>query len=79
MRGTINSVAAFLRANWYLLSGRLRFPRDRVGEVVRMADGRDFTVFREGRVEPGSGHPERPGATSSPPAPVLRYSERLRN
>lgn len=54
---------AFLRTNGYLLTGRLRFPRQRMGKHVVTPDGREFTVFREGKVEPNPRQPERAGAT----------------
>ncbi len=54
---------ALLRTNGYLLTGRLHFPRERVGKGIRSLDGREFTVFREGRVDPEPRQPEKPGAT----------------
>ncbi len=63
MGNRVNPWMAFLRTNGYLLTGRLRFPRGRVGETIKTPDGREFTVFREGRVEPKPDQPERPGAS----------------
>lgn len=58
-----NPLMAFLRTQGYLLTGRLHFPRSRVGEKVKMSDGREFTIFREGRVDARPGQPREPGAT----------------
>ncbi len=61
--GLAEPFVAFLRTNGYLLAGRLHFPREQVGKTVRTPDGREFTVFREGWVDPKPGQPEKPGAT----------------
>ena len=55
-------VVAFLRCQRYLLTGRLHFPRDRVGQVVEAKDSREFVVFRQVVVDPTSLQPEKPGA-----------------
>ena len=58
----MNPVAAFLRTHRYLLTGRLHFPRERVGQVIETEDGREFVVFRQVVVEPTSQQSEKPGA-----------------
>jgi hypothetical protein len=52
----------FLKANALLFSGRLHFSRSRIGEVVTLEDGRTYTIFRQVKVDPGQGEPDRPGA-----------------
>ncbi len=37
-------------ATWRLLSGRIIFPKDRLGRVLTMEDGEKHSVFREVRV-----------------------------
>ncbi len=59
---------ALLRTNGYLLTGRLHFPRERVGKRIRTPDSREFTVFREGRVDPKPGQPpEQSTRATGPP------------
>ncbi|MBC8264336.1 MAG: hypothetical protein H8E47_09465 [Anaerolineales bacterium] len=57
-----NPLLAFLRTHWYLLSGRLHFPRERIGETLTMEDSQEFTIFRQVIVDPGKDQPEKPGA-----------------
>ncbi len=58
----VTPLYSLVRVAGYLLAGRLKFPRDRVGEVFRAEDGREFTIFRQAIVRPEDGQPERPGA-----------------
>ncbi|MCW3987541.1 MAG: YdhR family protein [Candidatus Bathyarchaeota archaeon] len=46
------------------LTGRLHFPRERIGEVIAMEDGQEFIIFRQVIVDPSQDEPEEPGATS---------------
>jgi hypothetical protein len=46
----------------YVLSGRLRFPRQRIGEIVTDDQGRQYTVFRQIVVAPTRGKAQDPGA-----------------
>ena len=59
---SLNPFLAFLRTHCYLLSGRLHFPRDRIGETLTMEDGQEFVIFRQAIVDPGKDQPEKPGA-----------------
>ncbi len=43
----LNPVSAFLKANLDLLTGRLRFSRQRLGEKVTTSNGRSYIVFRQ--------------------------------
>lgn len=63
MSAKIDPWRAFLQTHGHLLTGRLHFPRERVGKAIRTPGGREFAVFREGRVDPRQGQPERLGAT----------------
>jgi len=55
-----------LRANLLLISGRLRFPRDRIDTTILMPNGRDYKVFRQVAVRPGRHQPPVPGAVFTP-------------
>ena len=57
-----NPLFSALKTIGYALSGRLHFPSGRVGESLRMGDGRSFVIFRQGVVDPLPGQPEHPGA-----------------
>ena len=49
------------RATRLRIQGRVRFPRDRLGEVTA-TDGEDYQVFRRMVVDPAEGQPTQPGA-----------------
>jgi hypothetical protein len=49
----------------YACSGRLHFPRERVGKEY-IIDGEKWIIFREAVVEPRKGRPEKPGAIFIP-------------
>ena len=49
----------------YAFTGRLHFPRDRVGKEFMM-DGERWIIFREAVVDPRKGQPEKPGAIFRP-------------
>ena len=51
-----------LKTIWYALSGRIHFPKNRVGEVLTMEDGGKFVIYRQAIVSPGKNQPEKPGA-----------------
>lgn len=42
----MNPVWSFFKTLVYLVTGRLLFPSNRVGETYKMEDGKDFVVFR---------------------------------
>ncbi|MFP4395150.1 MAG: hypothetical protein ACLFTI_07790 [Anaerolineales bacterium] len=44
----------------YALTGRIHFPRERVGETLTMADGRTFTIFRHVVIDAAAGTPPSP-------------------
>ncbi len=58
---SLNPLAAFLKTHLYLIRGRLHFPRNRVGEVITLPDGRKLTIFRQVIVDPAPGQPQTPG------------------
>ena len=58
----MNLLSSFHKANLALLSGRLRFPRGRVGEVLTLPDGTQGRIFRQALNAPADGQPTRPGA-----------------
>jgi hypothetical protein len=55
-------VCTFVRAVSLVLRGRLRFPRRLYGRVLTMADGEEFTVFRQAVIKIGSNRSVGPGA-----------------
>lgn len=59
----INPFLSLLKTLSYALTGRLHFPRKRIGEVIIMEDEQDFVIFRQVIVDPSQGQPEEPGAT----------------
>ena len=59
----INPFLSLLKTLSYALTGRLHFPRKRIGEVITMEDEQDFVVFRQLIVDPSQDQPEEPGAT----------------
>jgi hypothetical protein len=48
------------RASGFLLSGRVRFPKNRLGEI--MHEEEEFKIFRQVVLDPTSDQPENPGA-----------------
>jgi len=59
---TIYQIPPFLlaRASVLLLSGRINFPKNRLGEII--PGDEDFRIFRQMILAPISDHPEHPGA-----------------
>ncbi|MCX6004822.1 MAG: hypothetical protein NT082_04035 [Chloroflexi bacterium] len=57
-----NPLVSFFKTVGLLLTGRLHFPRGRVGEIYDLSDGRRFTIFRQVIVNAGKNQPEKPGA-----------------
>lgn len=49
-----------VRASGLLLSGRVHFPKNRLGETVH--EGEDFKIFRQVVLDPTSNHSDSPGA-----------------
>jgi hypothetical protein len=58
----LSPILSIFKTIGYLLTGRLHFPTDRVGEKVTGEGGQEFTVFRKVVVDPGKGQPAQPGA-----------------
>ena len=58
----MNPLRSFYKANLALLTGRLRFPRGRVGEMITLPDGTRGRVFRQAINAPSDGQRVRPGA-----------------
>lgn len=58
-----NPFLSFLNTLVYALRGRLHFPKGRIGEVLTMEDGQEFTIFREVIVDPSQTQPNELGAT----------------
>ena len=59
----MNPIFSLFRFIWLIVSGRLYFPQDRLGEEVFMNDsGPKFTVFRHAVIKEASSKPEEAGA-----------------
>ncbi len=56
---------SFWKAMGYMASGRLHFPRQRVGEETWL-DGEKWIIFRQVVVDPLPGQPQKPGAVFRP-------------
>lgn len=59
---SVSPLNSFLKTQINFLTGRLHFPKGRVGQTLTMEDGQDFLIFREAVVEPGRKQPQEPGA-----------------
>ena len=62
----LSPIASFFRALHLLISGRMRFPRDRVGETLVLENGECWTIFRQVVVTPEPGRPAKAGAVFRP-------------
>ena len=62
MTSTLNPVSSIFKTIGFWVAGRLRFPTQRLGDVVADEEGRQFTIFREVVVEPTKDQPEHAGA-----------------
>jgi hypothetical protein len=58
----MNPFRAFLKTHCYLLTGRLHFPKERVGETFTLGDDQEFMIFRQVIVDPPQGQRAKPGA-----------------
>ena len=58
----MNPFLSFLKTHWYLLTGRLHFPRKRIGESFTLWDDQVFTIFRQVVVDPPKRRQAKPGA-----------------
>ena len=61
----MNPIASFLKANFYLLTGRLHFPRNRIGESIKLDDG-EWVIFRQAILDPRPNQPSQLGAIFRP-------------
>jgi hypothetical protein len=52
---TFNPLISFFKTIYYLLSRRLHFPKNRIGEIFETKDGCNFTIFRQAVVNPPAG------------------------
>ena len=59
----LNPFLSFVMTIVYTLRGHLHFPKNRVGEVIKMEDGQEFIIFRQVIVDPSQDQPEESGAT----------------
>ncbi|HEX2906845.1 MAG TPA: hypothetical protein VHO69_08300 [Phototrophicaceae bacterium] len=73
---TMSPWASVVKTVQYGLTGRIRFPRQHIGDVFIDANGQRFIVFREVVIKPGKGQPEKPGAVFIPHFHVAGMSPR---
>lgn len=58
----LSPILSIIKTAGFLLTGRLHFPVNRIGEKVTDENGREYTVFRQVVVDAGRDQPARPGA-----------------
>jgi hypothetical protein len=58
----LNPVSSVFKTIGFVVTGRLHFPTQRIGQVVVDEEGRQFTIFREVVVDRVKSQPEYPGA-----------------
>ena len=63
------------RSAGFWLLGRVHFPKNRIGEVVREQE--DFVIFRQVVVDPAGDQPERPGAVFKVRFHFARFSTKM--
>jgi len=56
-----NPFFSLLKTISYVLRGRLHFPRECIGEVLTMEDGKAYTIFRQAIVAPSPDQPKELG------------------
>ena len=61
----MNPIFSFLKANLYLLTGRLHFPRHRIGETIKL-EGEEWIIFRQAILDSRANPPNKPGAIFRP-------------
>ena len=64
VKGTIQNKAfvSLLKTLSYVATGRLHFARGRIGELLTIDDGQEYTVFRQVIVDPKRDLTKKPGA-----------------
>lgn len=58
----LNPFRSLLKSIYYVCTGRLRFPSNRVGENITMPDGRTYAIFRRAVVKQGKNQSQKPSA-----------------
>jgi len=58
----LSPTKSILRTSGFMVTGRLHFPNEHIGNVVTDRNGNDFTIFREVVVDPTGDRPPQPGA-----------------
>ncbi|MFC2006058.1 hypothetical protein ACFLVG_03770 [Chloroflexota bacterium] len=63
-KSTIRNKAIFslMKTLWYVATGRLHFARSRIGKLITMEDGQEYTVFRQVIVDSKRRQSAKPGA-----------------
>lgn len=71
----INPFFSLMKSLNYLITGRLHFPRQRVGQTIDL-DGESWVIFREAALDPRVGDPVVPEAIFRPRFHVAHMSVR---
>ena len=58
----MNPFHSLIKTHWNLLTGRLHFPRERIGDSFTLGDDQVFTIFRQVIVDPPKGRQAKPRA-----------------
>ena len=61
LQNTLTFSSSAVRSARYYLTGRIRFPRERLGDVLEMPDGDTFIVYRETVLQPAAQDAPQPG------------------
>lgn len=56
----LSPLSVFPRSVFFLLSGRMQFPKDHIGKVITLENDQKYMVFREGVLNPKSNQPKEP-------------------
>jgi len=59
-------LASVLNFIQYIFSGRVHFPKDRLGEALILDDGLEWIIFREIVIDPDENQPDEPAAIFRP-------------
>ncbi len=59
---SFNPIFSLFRSIYLSLTGRIQFPRNRIGEIITAHDGMQFIIFRQVIVGSAKGQPCKPGA-----------------
>jgi hypothetical protein len=74
MKYQLTPISSFFRAVGFLFTGRLKFPRNRVGEVIVLEAGENWVIFRQVVLQVEDNRPGNPCIIFRPRFHVARMS-----